>query len=250
MVGLETEFVLNEILAMKPARLRWVFIETGRLRLRIVDRNLRTRRVIWWHDLDSTLSATRGLLASDHDKMERVREIWKHWEAYFYRMTNLGAARLELDEAPRRARALQPDTVLGKKRNGYQPLETRRRKRRHLEFLNQLEQYRKEVEDLAEREIPAEPLDGFDTRYVTRVRDAVESFGATPIFLITPSSDRGHSDYVIKAEREGFLPHLMRFDDPRRFPDLFEVDARFDASHLSRKGALLLTKYLADRLVP
>jgi hypothetical protein len=249
MVGLETEFVLNEILAMKPARLRWVFIEPALLRLRIADENARTQRVISWHDLGATLSATRGLLASDHDKMERVREIWKHWQAYCYRMTNLGRVRLGLDEAPRRARALEPDTVLGKKRNGYQPLEMRRRMRRHLEFLNQLEQYRKEVEDLAEHEVSAEPLDGFNARYLTRLRDAVESVGATPIFLITPSRQRGSSDYVINARREGLLPHLMRFDDPRRFPELFEVDARFDAGHLSRKGALLLTRYLADRFV-
>ncbi|MHC4903178.1 MAG: hypothetical protein ACYTGM_17250 [Planctomycetota bacterium] len=249
MVGLETEFVLNEILAMKPARLRWVFIEPAHLRLRIADENARTQRVISWHDLGSTLSATRGLLTADHGELDRLREIWKHWQAYCYRMTNLGGARLELDEPPRRARALEPGTVLGKKRNGYQPLDVRRRKRRHLEFLNQLEQYREEVENLAEREVPAEPLDGFNARYLTRLRDAVESFGATPIFLITPSSDRGHSDYVINAHREGLISRLMRFDDPRRFPDLFEVDARFDAAHLSRKGASLLSQSVADRFV-
>jgi len=249
MVGLETEFVLNEILALKPARLRWVFIEPALLRLGIADENARTQRVISWHDLGSTLSATRGLFTTDNDELDRFREIWKHWQAYGYRMTNLGRARLELDEAPRRTMALEPDTILGPKRNGYLPLEAQRLKRRHLEFLDQLEQYRKKVEGLGGREIPAEPLDRFSARYVTRLCDAVESFGATTIFLITPSPDRGHSDYVIKADREGLLPHLMRFDLPRRFPELFEVDARFDAAHLSRRGASLLSRSMADRFV-
>jgi len=250
MAGLETEFVLKKILAMKPERLRWVFLETGHLSPQIPESHLGTRRLISWHDLDSTWTATRGLLMADLETLEQILEIWKHWQAYLYRLTNLGSVRRWLQgETPTNRGVSAPEQVLGERHDGYQPLEkSSAASVRHTRFLQELDEYEKKVDDLIKREIPTLPVNKFQSRYIMRLRDAVESYGAVPIFLITPNPSKGQI-YIMQADREGLIPHLVRFDDPQKFPELFDVDTKFDASHPTEKGAMLLTRLLAKRLV-
>ncbi len=42
--------------------------------------------------------------------------------------------------------------------------------------------------------------------------------------------------------------HLLVFNDPDRYPELFDVDVWFDRGHLNERGARLFTTMLADRL--
>jgi hypothetical protein len=44
------------------------------------------------------------------------------------------------------------------------------------------------------------------------------------------------------------VPTLLSFADPVAYPELFEVENRFDRWHLDAEGAALFTRRLAERL--
>ena len=76
---------------------------------------------------------------------------------------------------------------------------------------------------------------------------AIEATGAEPIFILSPvTHSRGEAR---KAHRRRILPVLLAFDDPGLYPQLYEVDHRFDMTHLNRKGALIYSELLAEQFV-
>ena len=67
----ETFYLADQILATKPQKLRWVFIELEDIQVTITPEHVRTQRALSWHDWKRTWLVARKLLELD------VREKWK-----------------------------------------------------------------------------------------------------------------------------------------------------------------------------
>lgn len=92
-----------------------------------------------------------------------------------------------------------------------------------------------------------------DTRHynIPAARDQMRFLmerGILPVFFLPPSF--GDSSMVYALEREGVVPKLFAFDDPRLFPELWRVEDRQDTHHLkSGEPSERFTKALAASLV-
>ena len=76
-----------------------------------------------------------------------------------------------------------------------------------------------------------------------RIEESARRLGATVVFVIQPSFHRQND--LIKAAAGGEVKHLLRYDDPDRFPELYEFANRRDQNHPNTAGALLFTERLA-----
>ena len=54
---------------------------------------------------------------------------------------------------------------------------------------------------------------------------------------------------LLAAARDGDLEHLLVFDDAERYGELFEIENRYDWTHLNATGAEIYSRELARRLL-
>src|SRR6185369_9557893 len=59
----EDAYVLERVLALRPKRLRWVFIETGDVRQNVIRGGVGDVRSVHWHDTRRTILVLKALLA-------------------------------------------------------------------------------------------------------------------------------------------------------------------------------------------
>jgi hypothetical protein len=240
----ESFYFLRQLLTLHPSRLRWVVIE-----LMAVDPRLSkwsTEREAYWHDLYSTQLALAAIPAWPQLEMAE----------YGYFAKSQRPAALEL--AKKRWTDTHRDLLLeywgnlGRGTRMLMPkLEPSRPKD---EDWMQTEGFRPEP-DMGlrgkDRELFSKDLAGINARLdtakmgpiltgaVDSISAKVREVNATPIFVITPTLN----------DKENFVPApgmiLLPFNDPRRFPELFDPDLFFDSFHLNPKGAVKFTDALA-----
>jgi hypothetical protein len=75
-----------------------------------------------------------------------------------------------------------------------------------------------------------------------RCAQKVRGIGATPIFLITPSTTRFNIAYSENARPSGIV---MAFNNPRAYPNLYRSSARRDQEHMIKSGAEEFTRIMA-----
>ncbi len=59
MAAIEIHFAIRTLLELRPERLRWVIVDPHTLGLDLLDKNMLTGRVTFWHDVESTWMASR-----------------------------------------------------------------------------------------------------------------------------------------------------------------------------------------------
>jgi hypothetical protein len=80
-------------------------------------------------------------------------------------------------------------------------------------------------------------------RVFQEIERQIEALGARPVFVAQAGLYLNGD--LVAAAQSGALATLLRFDQPERFPDLYEVEARFDSNHLNALGAERFTRHLA-----
>ena len=91
-----------------------------------------------------------------------------------------------------------------------------------------------------------------DTRKLTAAAiDALESIvrrirstGARPVLVVPPCLDARAE--LISFARDRVDADVVAFNDPERFPILYDPANRFDAGHLNHAGAMVFSKLLAE----
>src|SRR5262249_25768042 len=78
-----------------------------------------------------------------------------------------------------------------------------------------------------------------------RCAQDVTNIGATPIFLITPST----TQIDLSAEDTGRSGVVMAFNNPRTYPSLYRSGVRRDGQHLTKAGAEEFTHLVAANFV-
>ncbi len=247
MRGLETEFVLEQVLSLEPRRLRWVWIEPNDLARRPDSENRESERFQAWHDLRQTwraLDLWRGGRRPGYDAAEWSRE---HLPAFARHLLGPGRG-VDWMRALRDPVGLEPEPGY----DGFDALDVSEGpdiERRHADFVRRLDVFRERTARVASGiAAGGVALEPFERRFLLRLRHRVEAAGARVIFFVPPLPYL-RSQYPVRAAALGVVPVTLNYTDPQRHPELYDPALRFDQSHLNREGARRFTRLLAEDFV-
>jgi hypothetical protein len=232
----ESFFFARQLLALKPAKLRWVFVELMDVNPNFDERDP-TVRLAYWHDWQHTRMAWEKTA-----EVAQAIPALKRWELYrghgtyfFQQWVGMG----------RGSEALQARLAYQKKKNAKPPQwaaeegflaepDTPMQGANLLDFEKRMVGLRKGL--------PIKKMPPVLTKAVGELIADIQAAGAEPIFVITQTLNP-HENFTNVPE--GI--RLLAFNDPRIYPALYEVDTHYDGWHLNRKGAAIFTDLLADR---
>jgi len=224
----------------------WVLIDPEGVLDASDTENLRTPSVIAWHDLETTRFAVDYVRSLGLPPPQERELVLGHWTAWVLRVFNV-ARGAPLARSRLGVHLEDPERFLGPARDGYLPLDlggavaraSNERLRAHPERLYSLAQ------DLARRQQrpPRGRPEPFALRLYERVLALCAELGAVPVFVLQPGTH--YEEDLVKAHARGEVPHLLRLDRVADHPEFFDLEHRWDYSHLSRAGARRFTRLLA-----
>jgi len=235
----ESFWMLRQLLAMKPANLRWVFMDCVDIVAKLDDRNASTLRTAYWHDAPHTAMA----LDSIADMPIPPRRKWslavRHVTYLFRQWTNqgCGAEWLKFEfglDKRKKARRWDPPKGWANS-EGYEPEPARP--------FSDSDRAAFETEVAARRDnASATPTRRSFLRALNGIVGEVRAAGAEPILVVPPTVDP-------RENFRDFPPGVIvwRYQDPGAYPALYAVENRYDASHLNHSGAQVFTDLLATR---
>lgn len=248
MISFETDNLLKEVLALKPARLKWIFIEPSDFNPAILETHAFAGRMVRWHSTEETFLAMISSWLKDTELWERLELMWDHFVHWGWRMSNYGSGPdifkvfLGWDE---------PDedlSYLGSL-HGYRPLEDEVKeeyKQRHETFLNNQKKYRHSVKKMMEEEDGTESLEGLNMIALRRQVSVIRAAGAEPIYIMGPVVR-----YIPGLDtllESGEIPALMAYNSPSRYAHFYLEKNRFDKNHLTREAAVAFSRRFAKDL--
>jgi len=278
MDALETRYVLEQVIAMKPARLRWLVTDFQRMGILLTGDNHRTPRVTSWHDLGSTLLALRLVLESDMGPAWEWDLGLRHLLAFCYRLGNLGVLRQDLIPLVQGTAESRASTErswfmggpggYGEAENGFVSLDEAYTTASGYErkLLRERNDKWKAVATALTERVRSDPrrprpilsysgepravqeLSPLEREVILDVTRLCRDAGYDLVFINAP--DVRQREYLLdEAQRAGLLTVLLDLDDPLRYPELFDPALRFDDLHLRAKGAELYTRLLATLFI-
>lgn len=236
----ESYYYLRQLLALKPANLRWVVIDAMDIDARLEDPEHPTRRQVYWHDWVHTRLAVDSLLddgqhAAPVKEAERSELIRDHLNIFIKRNVNLGrgAEVVAAMLAPLRAKANRLpewDGAEGYHAGGAEGLSETARKG----YLINVERLRKGL-------TPVKPNGAF-WNAMTQLIEDVRRAGAEPVFAIAPTLNERENISEVPGGAA-----LIALNDPVKYPVLFDPDLHYDGWHLNERGAHDFTRILAEQ---
>lgn len=231
----ESFYLLRQILAQRPARLRWVVIDLMDINSRIPPENRDTPRVRYWHDLRHTIMALRETWSRvERPASERSDQCLEHVQLFLQNAFSLGRGAASLQTWAFTGKKKERSPVWGKEAGYAAEPDV-------VMSGEPLANYERLVEKLRKglRPFPMPPV------FYEAVRDiaaVVRASGAEPIFVIAPTVN----------PRENFSDtppglEIWRYNDPMEYPELYRADRHFDDYHLNAAGAVEFTRLLAER---
>jgi hypothetical protein len=252
----ETAYLLEQILKLKPRNLKWVFIEYDELQTKWSPENQTSRRALYWADWKRVSLLLRKLTGAGTDPLwlpspEKLRDIVLRQKEEkntrnlltFYagqfeknytnvaRATDVPQYFLDSDTKERRAR------YLGVASDGYVTRPNRMSPKQVAEYERGLA--------AAMAQTDTHPLSPYAVEAYRQCAQEVRKIGATPIFLITPST----TQINVATENTGLTSAVMAFNNPRTYPSLYRSDVRRDEQHLTKSGAEEFTRIMAANFV-
>ena len=245
----ETLHVVDWLLSFESERLRYVVIELQELDAKWAEDNRFARRSLAWHEPELAWLASRTVLGSARPWPERLEETGAHALVALGNALNLGtglplASHLLGEDAPREPQARQ-----GMPYNGWRPLEAEaeeqhgQRRQRLIERRAQLDA---DLAALAAAPRSA-PTDALTREVLGALVQRVRAAGAEPIFLVPPPTHERHPSYYGALE-EGVIPNLFAYNDPERYPELYDPERFFDLFHLQMRASVDFTDRFARDL--
>jgi len=252
----ETYFLAEATLDRAEPRLKAVLIELDYYRTGVRERNLHTRRNEYWHDAAFTTQALRATMTDSTPLGFRVKTAGRHVDAFVRNLLHAGRGKAYLLDAA----GDLPDQSnwragLGPSGDGFTALDDRTTTRAELRgelFADfEADAFGERVESLKSgvaregdtRRLTAAAIEALES-IVRRVRSA----GARPILVVPPCLDARAE--LIEYAREHVDADVVAFNDPVRFPALYDPSNRFDTGHLNHAGAIVFSRLLAEALAP
>ena len=252
----ETFYLLEQILNLKPRNLKWVFIEYDEMQTKWSPENQTSRRALYWADWKRVSLLLRKLTDAGTDPLwlpspakirdivlrqkdeKNTRSLLTFYAGQFEKnYTNVARAADVLlyflggDTKERRA------SYLGMASDGYVTRPNRMSPEQAAEYERGLA--------AAMAQTDTHPLSPYAVEAYRRCAQEVRKIGATPIFLITPST----TQLNVATENTGLTSVVMAFNNPRTYPRLFRSEVRRDGQHLTKSGAEEFTRIVATNFV-
>lgn len=247
----EMIYLLERLRELRPAKLRYVFVDPEDFEQIHDTRNVLAQSGIIWHDPATTWLLTRHMLDTGFGGARRNAILFDHWRACAFNALNVGRTARWVNAAL--GRRVDPGFVadsLGERGDGHTALfdeqDTLAKRRRRFE--RGRAEYETLVERYSEQRPPPGPAPAQFAELVERIQTLVRELGATPVFVIQPALSWQWD--LIKLAEAGQVELLLRYDDPALHPELFAHEQRFDSRHLNDDGAALFTRRLADDFAP
>jgi hypothetical protein len=252
----ETAYLLEQILNLKPRKLRWVFIEYDEVQTKWSPENQTSRRALYWADWKRVSLLLRKLTDAGNDPVwlpspaklrdiilrqkdeKNTRSLLTFYAGQFEKnYTNVARAAdvlqyfLGRDTKERRAR------YLGGASDGYVTRPSRMSP-------NKVAAYERGLA-AAMAQTDTHPPSPYAVQAYRQCAQEVRNIGATPIFLITPST----TQINVASESTGLTDVVMAFNSPRTYPSLYRSSVRRDGQHLTKSGAEEFTRIVAANFV-
>ncbi len=257
MWAFETDQTLREVLARRPARMRYAVIELGDWPWRLPKDP--AARSVSWHSTRQTGYAWRSCLLAEETFPAAVSRFLPHVRAWLLNTGNVGYGP-EIVEGWLGISTAQDDVSTAlqlrdiDEHRGYIGLDDDPRevvRHRGRAFRADPSDY---IAQLAARDQSASAAEGATRAARVNVEalraqiETLRAHGVEPIYVIGPVTDA--TPHLAHLADNGTVPALIAFNDPERYPELFQLKRRFDAGHVDNEGARILTEELARRLVP
>jgi len=252
----ESAYLLEQILKLKPRKLRWVFIEYDELQTKWSPENQTSRRALYWADWNRVSLLWRKLIDAGTDPLwvinpAKFREILLRQKEEnntrslltFYTTQleknygNVARAADVLDYFLGRDTKERRASYLGAASDGYVVRPNRMSS-------GQAATYERGLA-AAMAQAGTRPLSSYAVEAYRQCAQEVRNIGAAPIFLITPST----TQINIRSENTELPGVVMAFNDPRSYPELYRSSMRRDGQHLTKSGAEQFTRIVAADFV-
>ena len=252
----ETAYLLEQILNLKPRKLRWVFIEYDELQTKWSPENQTSRRALYWADWKRVSfllrkltdagteplwlpnpAKLRDIILRQNDEKSTRRLLTFYAGQFEKNYTNVAKAGDVLDYFLSRDTKERRASYLGAASDGYVTRPNRMSP-------SQVAAYERGLA-AAMAQTDEHPLSPYAVEAYRQCATEVRSIGAAPIFLITPST----TQINVAPESTGLAGVLMAFNDPRAYPNLFRSSVRRDGQHLTKSGADEFTRTVAANFV-
>jgi hypothetical protein len=242
MRAFETDRMLRYLLRRRAPRLRWVVVERGDSDPRPRSWEERTERAVAWHTARQTVAAVAASWRLDLPRSEKAALVASHGRQFLRRLLNYGAGPALVRGLERSRLPLEDWGATA----GYRGLEeegSRVHRGRRRQFLRQVDSFRRTVAENRRRQRPLGDLAEASLAALVEQGGLVRAAGPEPILLIGPNDGRLRGLELAAVDLE-----LLNFDDPVRYPQLFDVELRYDSSHLTTAGSRLYSRLLADEV--
>jgi hypothetical protein len=260
MVSFEMDFLLREIAALRPARLKWIFSEGGPWEpdVYFLD-NTWSSRSIFWHDTTGMRTVWTSTLVSDRPwfnadgRTGKIELLWTHLRLCGMKLANMAQGErivkhlAGLDTGPNR-RALSSAEL--ERNRGYESLDkflVDEARELGKEPIYEFGDVPVSTEVIAGQNSEALDVEHYDFAALRAQYAVARSIGARLVIVIPPQHV-GAPDRLRLHER-GDIPDLVNFNDPARHPQLFRIENRFDYRHLNAAGAADFSRLFAAEAV-
>jgi hypothetical protein len=244
---LPQDHLLRRILAMEPARLKWILLEIGPLGMTLPDlqgfdedREPVHARDIPWHTPRQTGMALAAVRRAQLPLGRKLSLALRHLDLLGRNLTNLGAL-AERFTPSRRERALRRRAPGAPERAALDEFLRERR------AVHDAARYRELPRKVSEQNRLPVALDEIDIDFYPEQVRAAAARGIELLHLTMPAAEG--SPEAARLQELGILPSLLHFNDPERFPELFRHESRFNEGHLNLQGAERLSRLLAAALL-
>lgn len=243
----ESFLLLERFLALRPAKLKWVFIEFEPVQANWDPARRSTHRLLYWHNWRLTSIALRKAIDPRGTARSRkmLSRIWQaretvalHLKLFAQNMANVGAV---TDFNDLFAAARHPDEgvhELGPRRDGYRPAGGPMPPDKIAEYTSALAE--------AAGEGKPKLMDPYAEHEYREVARSIRALGAVPVFLVAPLLQQAPFRFGEAAAAPGAV---IEFNDARRYPEFYNPGVRFDKGHLSRQGAEIFSQVFAERFI-
>lgn len=249
----EMHHVLQAVVALRPARVRWILYEGGRLDPRFdLQDDPESSRVVYWHTPHMTGIAFDSIACSHSGFLEKLDLRRKHAQVLLWNLTSLGQGRAILQEElgwnvlEARKDNLDDDVIA--QAAGYVPFEENAQPtdaERHRMMLENPERIPMIVELVRTGNRDEVHVETLNLGAIAEQQELARSISAELVYVVPP--DRMPTPDRAALEKSGRIEHLFDFNKPDSYPELFTIEARYDPGHLSRSGAESFSTLLAQR---
>lgn len=246
----EIDFYITKVLDLKPINLEWIFIDYEDEFVGNIKENATAARNIYWHNFRESLLALGQILESKPPTIEyKIGTIYANFKSLFLHVFRVGQIS-ELwqnlcEDSQLDSTGVDFDLLL--QEQGFYALdwaENDERIIKHQQFLDAVDDYYQELVEYQQSRKTLSSSKFFISQFIKDTLDRINQQGIKVVFLLSPTTS--DISNIIHLYQQDYVSLIFAFNDPDTFPDLFEVNHRYDHAHLNEQGARILAHHLAE----